>query len=411
MIKDEKFITKRKKIQKVTKILLYISTFIGGFILGIFFSKCPKKNEFVYESMEKGEELGEKQLKKENQEKKMLPSVKSEEKSISVIRRSEEGKFYEKSLTQYMVKSYERAITCYDLPFSPYLIVKPEKYWNKRVADFVFSPGITFMCDIAGVKLPCSSLSNRLSIQFNEDGYKKFVVVYENSGCSRKLLEYDFIVDTYPPSTTILPVGFSDLLTLPEAEFRLLVSEPVRYTLCRIDDGFWIDCSAGGIYLTSIDDGIHKISAFSVDIAGNREEPPKDFFFRVDALPPFTFLIEAPPSITNSNSAEFLFTSDEDDVEFECNINDTGWIECSSYFTITDLSEGINKIKVRSKDRFGRYDPEPVVYSWQVVKGELISPPKPYVPSEKVIEILFKRKGIRSLEELKINLRKGKEKR
>jgi hypothetical protein len=411
MIKNKEFERKDKKSQRVAKIFLYISIFIGGFVLGIFFSKCPKKSEIISKSTEKGEELGEKQVKKESQEKKIMPSVKGEEKSILVIPRSEEGKFYEKSLTQHIAQSYERAITCYDLPFSPYLIVKPEKYWNKRVADFVFSPGITFMCEIAGVKLPCTSLSNRLSIQFNEDGYKKFVVVYEDSGCSRNLLEYDFIVDTYPPSTTILPIGFSDLLTSPEAEFRLLVSEPVRYTLCRIDDGFWIDCSAGGIYLTSIDDGIHKISAFSVDLAGNREDPPKEFSFRVDALPPFTFLVEAPPSITNSNSAEFLFVSDEDDVEFECNINDTGWIRCSPPFTISDLNEGINKIKIRSKDRFGRYEPEPVVYSWQVVKGALISPPKPYVPSDKVIEILVKRKGIRSLEELKINLQKGKEKK
>ncbi len=411
MIKNKKFNRKVQKVQIATKIFFYISIFIGGFILGIFFSKCPKKNDFVYKTIEKGEELGEKQIKKENQEKKLFPSVKSEEKSILVIPRSEEEKSYEKSLTQYMGQKYERAITCYDLPFSPYLVVKPEKYWNKRSADFVFSLGITFMCDIAGIKLPCTSLSNKVSVLFSEDGYKKFAVVYEDSGCSRNLLEYDFIVDTYPPSTTILPVGFSDFLTLPEAEFRLLVSEPVRYTLCRIDDGFWIDCSAGGIYLTNIDDGIHKISAFSVDLAGNREEPPKDFSFRVDALPPFTFLIEAPPSITNSNSAEFLFISDEDDVEFECNINDTGWIRCPPYFTISEVNEGINKIKIRSKDRLGRYDPDPVVYSWQVVKGPLVSPPKPYVPSEKVIEILVKRKGIRSLEELKINLLKEKEKK
>jgi hypothetical protein len=36
----------------------------------------------------------------------------------------------------------------------------------------------------------------------------------------------------------------------------------------------------------------------------------------------------------------------------------------------------------------------PVVYSWRVVKGEIVGNPKPFVPSERALEILRK-KGIK----------------
>jgi hypothetical protein len=354
--------------------VIFISSFTLGFIVGILLSKCPgKKEEHV-------------------SERKISPPV-SESESITpsqegvgeIIPEEEEEIIPEE-------QAYTEIPSCYDLPFSLSLIEMPKKLWNKKTAEFVFSPVAIFSCRISDEEFPCEVSPVRVKVYFTEDGPKNFRVSFKVLNCP--MLEYDFIVDTYPPITTIVPVGFSELLLSSEAKFRFIVSEPVKYTLCRIDDGFWLDCSRGEIILTNISDGWHKISAFSEDLAGNREETVKHFVFRVDANPPTTLLIEAPPSITNSNSAKFVFIADDEDVNFECNINNTGWVKCFPPLTISDLKEGLNEIKIRGVDNLGRYELSPVVYSWRVVKGEIVGNPKPYVPSERVLEILRK-KGVK----------------
>jgi hypothetical protein len=352
--------------------VIFISSFTLGFIVGILLSKCPGKKE---------EHVSERKISPPVSE--SIPPPQEE-----VGEKIPEG---EEEMIQGEL-SYTEITTCYDLPFSLSLIEMPKKLWNKKTAEFVFSTGAIFTCKISDEEFPCEISSGRVMVYFTEDGPKSFRVSFKGLNCP--MLEYDFIVDTYPPITTIVPVGFSELLLSSEAEFRFIVSEPVKYTLCRVDDGFWLDCSRGEISLTNISDGWHKISVFSEDLAGNREETVKHFVFRVDANPPTTLLIEAPPSITNSNSAKFVFIADDEDVNFECNINDTGWVKCSSPLTISDLKEGLNEIKIRGIDSLGRYELEPVVYSWEVVKGEIVGNPKPYVPSERVLDILRK-KGVK----------------
>lgn len=354
--------------------VVFISSFIFGFILGILLSKCPGKKE---------EHVSERKISPPVSKSESITSP--QEEVVEIIPEEEEEIIPEE-------QAYTEITTCYDLPFSLSLIEMPKKLWNKKTAEFVFSPGEIFSCRISDEEFLCEVSPVRVTVYFNEDGPKSFRVFFKGLNCP--MLEYDFIVDTYPPITTIVPVGFSELLLSSEAKFRFIVSEPVRYTLCRVDDGFWLDCSRGEILLTNISDGWHKISAFSEDLAGNKEETVKEFVFRVDANPPTTLLIEAPPSITNSNSARFVFIADDEDVNFECNINDTGWVKCSSPLTISDLKEGLNEIKIRGVDNLGRYEMSPVVYSWRIVKGEIVDNPKPFVPSERALEILRK-KGIK----------------
>ncbi len=294
--------------------------------------------------------------------------------------------------TQTRTIQIESKEECPQIKSPAKLLESPPKLWNKNDAKFSFSPPITFLCYLNDKEFPCPvSLSSLVSVE--EDGEKTFSVYYVEGKCVGKILEYNFIVDTTPPITEIKPVDFSDVLTKPEGEIDFIVNEPYKSTLCSVDDGFWMDCSSGKIILTNIEDGWHKISAFSVDLAGNEENPPKEFFFRVDAKPPLTLLLSAPPSATNINHAEFEFTSDEEDVEFECNINDSGWKKCSSPLKIKDLKLGLNIVKIRARDSFGRYEKVPVIYSFGFMEGEFLTgSPKPYVPPKVYFEILKRKK-------------------
>jgi hypothetical protein len=48
--------------------------------------------------------------------------------------------------------------------------------------------------------------------------------------------------------------------------------------------------------------------------------------------------------------------------------------------------------KKRSFDKYGRYEDEPVIYSWKVVSGETKGNPKPYKPPQDYEEMLRRQK-------------------
>jgi hypothetical protein len=400
--------------KKEKRVITYVGIFSLGVIVGILLSKCPEKEQMVDKEQKTDLTLKEEIQKEEPPQREPLEiHVGTEEKQTSIIfqeiittqastEREIEEKYkkeiYEVPVTQVY---YERP-TCPDIPISADLIVKPEKYWNKKEAVFRVKLKIDVNCYLEGAPIPCTFTAERVKVEFTEDGEKEFKISYGEAPCLKDLINYKFIVDTTPPETKIVPVGFEGVNTTSDTcTFEIIVNEPVKSTLCKIDDGFWMDCSSGKLSLKNIEDGWHKISAFSIDLAGNREDPPKVYEFKVDAKPPITLLLSAPPSITNSRSAEFVFTSDDEDAEFECSINDGEWQKCSSPLILKDLQEGMNKISIRSFDKLGRYEEEPVTYSWRVVSGELKGKPKPYKPPQRYEEILKRQKKHKDKKDVK----------
>lgn len=361
------------------KILSNIISLLIGLILGLVIYKCPFYGKIT-----------EIKILKEKAEKVEIESPHSL--SHTAIKESKESEGEEWGPGETYVKTQiESKEGCPEMKPAVELLESPPKLWNKKEAIFFLST-YNFLCYINDKEFPCNaSLSSMVLV--GEDGKKTFSVYYAAGKCREKILEYDFVVDTTPPITEIKSVDFSYVLTEPEGEIDFIVNEPYKSTLCSVDDGFWMDCSSGRIVLTNIEDGWHKISAFSIDLAGNKEKPPKEFYFRVDAKPPVTLLLSAPPSATNVNYAEFEFTSDEEDAEFECDINYSGWKKCSSPLKLTNLKVGLNTIKIRARDSFGRYEKVPIIYSWGFMEGEFLTgTPKPYVPPKAYLEILKRKR-------------------
>ncbi len=389
-----------KITEKIKRFITYIGLFSLGIIVGILLSKCPKK-----ELNEKGF-LEEKKAYKKHYE--TQQGIEPEQ------RHKQQAKIFRETITQNYPENYpEREIqerlreiyevpttqiyyektTCPDLPISAELLEKPGQYWNKKVALFKIKLKIDTKCSLEGFPIPCTFTAEKVQVEFREDGEKEFKISYGDPPCLKDLLSYKFIIDTTPPETKIIPVSFDRVVTTYHSViFEFATNEPVKSTLCKIDDGFWMDCSLGRLFPTNIEEGWHTLYVFSVDLAGNKEDPPKEYHFLIDALPPITLLLSAPPGVTNSKSAEFIFTSDDEDAKFECSINDKKWEKCSSPLILKDLQEGMNKIKIRSFDKYGRYEDEPIIYSWRVVSGEIKGNPNPYKPPQKYEEILRRQK-------------------
>lgn len=378
--------------KKATFLSLLIITFILGVIVGLILSRCPTKRE------KKEAKIEEKKYPEE-----IFPEKVTKEKVKVFVEGRPPTEFFQPPATVYKIEAtFPPQPTCVIPEFSPIVLEAPEKYTNKRTVGIVFSPGLPFSCKTEDFEFTCGVNSNRIMIEYLEDGPKVFEVKYrDNKGCEKELLKISFVVDTTPPVTKIIPVGFFDLVTSPSAHFKFEVNEPVRSTLCRIDEGFWMDCSSHTLNLSSLEEGWHVVSAYSIDLAGN-EEDIKEYWFRVDARPPVSFLISAPYPVTNSKEATFIFDADEDDVEFECNIDESGWFPCSSPFKLSDVKPGLHTFKLRAIDFLGRIEGTPLVYSWTVVESELKGNIRPFSPPREIKKVRkYRKKEVPEKEETK----------
>lgn len=372
-----------KKKKDIYYVAISIITFILGVIVGLLLSRCPGREK-------KSESL------KETFPEKSTSAIKEREVRVFVEGKPV-GEIFPSYITLYKaeVTTFQAPPTCQIPKFSPSIIEAPGKYTNKRAVDIVFSPGLVFTCKTEGFEFPCGVNSNRIKVEYLDDGLKTFEIKYKDEmGCEADLIKITFLIDTVPPITKIIPDGFSELVTSPDARFRFEVNEPYRITLCKVDDGFWIDCSAGAMNLSSLEEGWHKISAYSVDIVGNEEEQVKEYEFKVDARPPVSFLKSAPPPVTNSQDAIFEFDADEDDVRFECRLGDGEWFPCTSPQKFSGMNPGIHKFRLKAIDNLGRIEDNPLIYSWTVVEGDLKGNLRPFVPPRELTKIRKYKKAL-----------------
>jgi large repetitive protein len=103
--------------------------------------------------------------------------------------------------------------------------------------------------------------------------------------------------------------------------------------------------------------------------------------------PPETLIIAGPPSTTSSTSAQFRFTANEVGSTFECDLDGSGFVSCTSPKDYTGLSEGQHTFQVRATDPTGNTDPTPATFTWNVLGS--IPPPTPAPCGLEVTESLM----------------------
>lgn len=81
--------------------------------------------------------------------------------------------------------------------------------------------------------------------------------------------------------------------------------------------------------------------------------------------PPDTYLLARPASTTNKTTADFIFSSDISTATFQCSINGITWINCTSPYHLTNITEGRHEIFVRAVFS-NSFDQTPIHYFWIV---------------------------------------------
>ena len=85
-----------------------------------------------------------------------------------------------------------------------------------------------------------------------------------------------------------------------------------------------------------------------------------------DGTAPETTIDAKPPNPSDSQSATFAFSSNEDGAAFECKLDAGAFVECGTPKSYSGLADGAHTFTVRAVDGTGNVDTSPASYTWQV---------------------------------------------
>jgi gliding motility-associated-like protein len=85
-----------------------------------------------------------------------------------------------------------------------------------------------------------------------------------------------------------------------------------------------------------------------------------------DTEAPETNIATKPAANTNSKTATFTFTSNEQEVTYQVSMDGAAFATVASPYTINNLADGAHTIKVRAVDQASNFDATPAEYTWTV---------------------------------------------
>ncbi len=249
---------------------------------------------------------------------------------------------------------------------------------NDATPSFSFhtDPGVSVVCSIdtgAPDFGPCTALDSHTSATPLEEGPHTFRVRAIDTAENQATATRDFLVDVTGPVTQI-DSGPSPVSTLPDASFAAKGSDSgsgVASLECRIDSAFadaWTPCPSPQKY-TLLTDGLHKFEVRAFDNAGNVDQSPAAYDWRVDTKTPSTAIVTQPPAISSSAEATFdLEGTDEGSgiASFECRLDEGAWSACASPQKYESLANGSHKFEARAIDKAGHADSSPAIVNWQI---------------------------------------------
>lgn len=201
----------------------------------------------------------------------------------------------------------------------------------------------------------------------------------------------EFYVDTVPPETEISPPLPDRLTRTPSASFAFASSTDatgISYE-CLLDDATaYKPCNGSGTTSHTVSgftgDQAHTLLVRAKDVAGNYDPTPAQFTWRVDTVPPETFIASAPGSLTKSQIATFTFQS-ESGATFACRLDEALEFTPCPNESFSGLSHGLHLLRVRAQDVAGNVDATPAEFKWSV---DLIPPTAPVITWPEVDAVL-----------------------
>jgi uncharacterized repeat protein (TIGR01451 family) len=227
---------------------------------------------------------------------------------------------------------------------------------SATLAFTVTGGAISVECSLDGAAFsPCTSPVSATGLA---DGPHTFAVRATDAVGNTRTVTHAWTVDTVPPA-----MAFTSTPSTPtnqtSATFEFTSGDATTVT-CRLDGGAPFPCDSPEV-LTGLSEGTHTLVVQGTDAAGNTTTISHTWV--VDLTAPVVSFLSTPPTLTNSTSATFTFTTG-DAVSVECSLDGDAFIACTSPLTIAGLGDGSHTLVIRARDAAG--NEATLSHTWEV---------------------------------------------
>ncbi|WP_426754077.1 adventurous gliding motility protein AgmC [Myxococcus sp. Y35] len=245
---------------------------------------------------------------------------------------------------------------------------------SETSATFVFAasePGATYECSVDGAGwVPCTETSTFEG--FSDGDHTLLVRAVDPAGnTDPSPAEYTWTVDTAPPAAplitspadgAVLDDGVVTITGTAEgAESVMLTVGGTTYGPIPVEpSGNWTFTPP-----VTLPDGPYTVTVTATDEAGNTSAPTSSGF-TVDTTAPDTAIDSGPAVLTNVAIADFVFSSNESPVTYECSLDGAPFAACPAQAQFGPLGDGEHTLRVRAVDAAGNVDPSPAEHTWTV---------------------------------------------
>ena len=201
------------------------------------------------------------------------------------------------------------------------------------------------------------------------------VKVEDKAGNVSEIKQVNWRSDQSPPSLT-LSLGPSALTadTTPDFGFLPLdTGSGISHLECRVDNAAQFSTCQSEFSLSGLSDGVHKIEVKAIDNVGRAS----DLVFHTwnqDTTVPTVHFTSKPSPISNAETADFTFggvNEQQGIVSYHCQLDNGSWETCSTFKSISNLSDGQHTFSVYGTDAVGHRS-SPITYRWIVDRARPI---------------------------------------
>ncbi|MFM6929043.1 MAG: beta strand repeat-containing protein [Bdellovibrio sp.] len=203
-----------------------------------------------------------------------------------------------------------------------------------------------------------------------EGNHTFYVVASDSVGNVSAEESYTWAVDTTAPAVTISSSP-SSITNATTASFSFSATDSgggsVASYLCKIDAGSFAACTSPQGY-SSLVQGTHVFSVKATDSVGN-VGTIATYSWNVDTTAPTVSITSKPVSLTNSSTANFVFSGSDTGggniAGFECALDAGAYSSCTSPLVYTSLTADNHTFSVRPVDTAGNVGSS-ATYAWTI---------------------------------------------
>jgi hypothetical protein len=225
---------------------------------------------------------------------------------------------------------------------------------------FTFSSneaGAVFACRVgSGTPTLCTSPHTTAPLSDGPHTFEVFVA--DPAGNSGGPASRALTVDASPPDTSFTS-GPSGLTNDKTPTFAFSSSEAGATFQCKLDNAPAFSACTSPHTTAALTDGTHTLQVQALDAQGNADPSAATRTVTVDSTPPETKIDSGPSGAVEDDTPTFVFSSTEPGARFQCKLDNSPFIACTSPLTLPKLSPGSHTFQVRSIDRAGNVDQSP----------------------------------------------------